>query len=124
MDGGQRMLPWHMFIWPDCQNIRVQLYSSGSMTSLIPPPSLSQSFPTWTKKGLGETFHEDASKAKILELSAFMWKKAEADDVREAISSPTLTPRFYLWEQEGQAEIQQFFSTALRLRRDGQERIL
>jgi len=59
------------------------------MTSLIPPPSLSQSFSTWTKKGLGETFHEDASKAKILELSAFMWKKAEADDVREAISSPT-----------------------------------
>ena len=94
------------------------------MTSLIPPPSLSLSFSTWTKKGLGETFHEDASKAKILELSAFMWKKAEADDVREAISSPSLTPRFYLWEQEGQAEIQQFFSAALRLRRDGQERIL
>ena len=62
------------------------------MTSLIPPPSLSLSLSTWTKKGLGETFHEDASKAKILEFSAFMWKKAEADNVREAISSPTLNP--------------------------------
>ena len=32
---GQRMLPWHMFIWPDCQNTRVQLYSFGSPSPLL-----------------------------------------------------------------------------------------